>query len=126
MGRTMRVFARAWLVYEMTESPLRMGIATSALAWPMLFMPLFGGIVADRVDRKKLLLVTESILVVLWSVVALLIPLGLFEWWYFIISAVISGVIQSFGRPGHQAMICSVVDSKRLGNAVALDSVSET
>ena len=126
MGRTMRVFARAWLVYEMTESPLRMGIATSALAWPMLFMPLFGGIVADRVDRKKLLLVTESILVVLWSVVALLITLGLFEWWYFIISAVISGVIQSFGRPGHQAMIGSVVDSKRLGNAVALDSVSET
>ncbi len=126
MGRTMRVFARAWYVYELTESPLRMGIATSALTWPMLIMPLFGGIVADRVDRKKLLIYTESILVILWVIVAVLITIGMFEWWYFIISAVISGIVQSFGRPGHQAMIGSIVDSSRLGNAVALDSVSET
>ena len=101
MGRTMRVFARAWLVYELTGSPLRMGIAVSALSWPMLFMPLIGGIVADRVDRKKLLLWTESLLVFLWAAVALLISLGLFQWWYFIISAVSSGMIQSFGRTGH-------------------------
>ena len=126
MGRTMRVFARAWYVYELTQSPLRMGIATSALTWPMLIMPLFGGIVADRVDRKKLLIYTESILVILWVIVAVLITIGMFEWWYFIISAVISGIVQSFGRPGHQAMIGSIVDSSRLGNAVALDSVSET
>lgn len=126
MGRTMRVFARAWYVYELTESPLRMGIATSALTWPMLIMPLFGGIVADRVDRKKLLIYTESILVILWVIVAVLITIDIFEWWYFIISAVISGIVQSFGRPGHQAMIGSIVDSSRLGNAVALDSVSET
>lgn len=126
MGRTMRVFARAWYVYELTESPLRMGIATSALTWPMLIMPLFGGIVADRVDRKKLLIYTESLLVILWVIVAVLITIDMFEWWYFIISAVISGIVQSFGRPGHQAMIGSIVDSSRLGNAVALDSVSET
>ena len=125
-GRTMRVFARAWFVYELTESPLRMGIATSALTWPMLIMPLFGGIVADRVDRKRLLLFTESMLVILWVIVAILITMDIFEWWYFIISAVISGIIQSFGRPGHQAMIGSIVDATSLGNAVSLDSVSET
>ena len=126
MGRTMRVFARGWLVYELTGSPLLMGIAVSALSWPMLFMPLIGGIVADRVDRKKLLLWTESLLVLLWATVALLISLGLFQWWYFIISAVTSGVIQSFGRTGHEAMIGSVVKRQDLGNAVALDSISQT
>jgi predicted MFS family arabinose efflux permease len=125
-GRTMRVFARALWVFEATGSPLRMGIAVSALSWPMLFMPLVGGIVADRVDRKTLLLWTEGLLVALWGIVAFLITLGLFEWWYFIISAVTSGTIQSFGRAGHQAMIGSVVDDKRLGNAVALDSISMT
>ena len=125
-GRTMRVFARALWVLEATGSPLRMGIAVSALSWPMLFMPLVGGIVADRVDRKTLLLWTEGLLVALWGIVAFLITLGLFEWWYFIISAVTSGTIQSFGRAGHQAMIGSVVDDKRLGNAVALDSISMT
>ena len=125
-GRTMRVFARAIWVFEATGSPLRMGIAVSALSWPMLFMPLIGGIVADRVDRKKLLLWTEGLLVILWAVVALFISLGSFQWWYFIITAVASGTIQSFGRAGHQAMIGSVVDEQRLGNAVALDSISMT
>lgn len=126
MGRTMRVFARGWLVYELTDSPLLMGIAVSALSWPMLFMPLIAGIVADRVDRKKLLLWTESLLVLLWASVALLITLDVFQWWYFIISAVTSGVIQSFGRTGHEAMIGSVVQKQHLGNAVALDSISQT
>ena len=123
-GRSMRVFARAIWVFEATGSPLRMGIAVSALSWPMLFMPLIGGVVADRVDRKTLLLWTEGLLVILWAVVALFISLGSFQWWYFIITAVASGTIQSFGRAGHQAMIGSVVDDQRLGNAVALDSVS--
>ena len=125
-GRTMRVFARAIWVFEATGSPLRMGIAVSALSWPMLFMPLIGGVVADRVDRKTLLLWTEGLLVILWAAVALLISLGSFQWWYFIFTAVASGTIQSFGRAGHQAMIGSVVDDQRLGNAVALDSVSMT
>lgn len=125
-GRTMRVFARALWVYEATGSPLRMGIAVSALSWPMLFMPLVGGIVADRVDRRALLLWTEGLLVLLWASVALLISLGVFQWWYFIITAVASGTIQSFGRAGLQAMLGSVVDKKRLGNAVALDSISLT
>ena len=96
-----------------------MGIAVSALSWPMLFMPLIGGIVADRVDRRALLLWTEGLLVLLWAAVALVISLGLFEWWYFIITAVLSGTIQSFGRAGLQAMIGSIVDKERLGNAVA-------
>lgn len=125
-GRTLRVFARAIWVFEATGSPLRMGIAVSALSWPMLFMPLVGGIVADRVDRKALLLWTEGLLVILWSAVSLLLTLGLFEWWYFIITAVASGTIQSFGRAGLQAMIGTIVDDKRLGNAVALDSISMT
>ncbi|MCH7997561.1 MAG: MFS transporter, partial [Chloroflexi bacterium] len=123
-GRTLRVFARAIWVYEATGSPLKMGIAVSALSWPMLFMPIIGGVVADRVDRRTLLLWTEGLLVILWAVVSLFITLGLFEWWYFIITAVASGTIQSFGRAGLQAMIGTIVDDKRLGNAVALDSIS--
>ena len=126
MGRFMRSFARGWMVYQLTGSPLRMGIAFSAISWPMLFMPLVAGVVADRVDRRRLLLWTEGLLVFLWALVALLISLGLFQWWYFIITAFTSGMIQAFGRTGHEAMIGSVVNKERLGNAVALDSVSQT
>ena len=64
MGRMMRVFLSAWVVWQLTDSPLLMGVVISSLSWPMLFMPFIGGIVADKIDRKQLLIVTETLLVI--------------------------------------------------------------
>jgi len=135
MARQMRVFLRAWMVLELTDSPLLMGLVVSSLSWPMLVLPFVGGVMADRFDRKRLLQWTESLLTVLWFVVAFSVLLGAkdigpevlqVQWWHFIITSFISGVIQSIGRPGHQAMIGSVMDSRRLPSAVALDSIADT
>ena len=126
MGRTLRVFLRGWMVWQLTDSTLLMGVVISSLSWPMLFMPFLGGIVADRMDRRRLLIITETLLVVLWAAVSLLLTLGLIQWWHFIVSSVISGVIQSFGRPGHLAMVADVVDKRRLPSAVALDATAQT
>ena len=76
LGRMLRVVIRGWMVYELTGSPLLMGVVWSSLSWPMLFMPLVGGVLADRFDRRKILLITESSLVILWATVSLLITLG--------------------------------------------------
>ena len=98
-------------------------------------MPFAGGVLADRVDRKKILKWTESLLTLLWAFVALLVFLGAYEigpsylqieWWHFIVTSVVSGTVQSIGRPGHQAMLGSIVDEKRLPSAIALDAVSDT
>ena len=126
MGRMMRVFLRGWVVWQLTDSTLLMGLVISSLSWPMLFMPFIGGVVADRVDRRKLLIVTETLLVILWAAVSLLLSLGMIEWWHFVMSSVASGVIQSFGRPGHLAMVADVVDKEELPNAVALDTAAQT
>lgn len=135
MARQMRVFLRAWMVLELTDSPLLMGIVVSSLSWPMLVLPFVGGVMADRFDRKKLLQWTESLLTILWFSVAFTVLMGAMEfgpemlrvqWWHFIITSFMSGVIQSIGRPGHQAMIGSVMDARRLPSAVALDSISDT
>ena len=91
----------------------------------MLFMPFVGGVLADRVDRKKLLKYTEFALVILWAVVALVITLGWIRWWHLMISAVLSGIIQSIGRPGHQAMLGTVVEKDQLPTAVAIDSAAD-
>ena len=123
MGRSMRVFARAWLVLEITGSPFLLGVVTASLALPEMFMPFFAGVVADRVDRRKLLLYTEFLLVVLWVAVALDITLGYIEWWHLSASAILSGMVQSFGRTGHQAILGNVVDKEDLPKAVALDAV---
>lgn len=126
MGRMLRVFLRGWVVWQLTDSTLLMGLVISSLSWPMLFMPFIGGVVADRVDRRKLLIVTETLLVILWAAVSLLLSLGMIEWWHFVLSSVASGVIQSFGRPGHLAMVADVVDKETLPNAVALDTAAQT
>ncbi|MBI4311155.1 MAG: MFS transporter [Chloroflexi bacterium] len=135
MARQMRVFLRAWMTLELTNSPFLMGVVASSLAWPMLVVPFLGGVLADRMNRKTLLLWTEGALTVLWAAVAITVFLGAkdigpavlrVQWWHFIITSFISGVIQSIGRPGHQAMIGSVVSKKLLPNAVALNSVSDT
>ncbi|GEM_PF-780746 len=135
MARQMRVFLRAWMVLELTDSPFLMGLVASSLSWPMLVLPFVGGVMADRMDRKKLLQWTEGLLTVLWAATALTVFLGAWEvgptwfrvqWWHFIITSFISGVIQSIGRPGHQAMIGSVLDNRRMSSGVALDSIADT
>ena len=126
MARQMRVFLRAWIVWDITGSPFLLGFVTSSLAWPMLFMPFLGGFLADKFDRRRLVKITESLLVVLWVTVAALVYLDVVLWWHFIISSVLSGVIQSIGRPGHQALLGSIVDKKRLANASALDNAADT
>ena len=126
MARQMRVFLRGWMVWQITDSIVLMGVVSSSLAWPMLFMPFLGGFLADKIDRRLLAKITESLLVVLWAAVAVLIILDLIHWWHFMVSSVLSGVIQSIGRPGHQALLGSIVDKRRLSNAAAWDNVADT
>ena len=125
MGRFMRVFARAWLVREITGSPFLLGVVTASLALPTMFMPFFAGILADRVDQRKFLLYTEFLLVVLWVAVSVDITLGYVEWWHLALSAILSGMIQSFGRTGHQAILGNVVAKEDLSKAVALDAIAQ-
>ncbi len=122
MGRSVRVYARAWLVLELTGSPFLLGLVTSAISWPMLFMPFLGGVLADRMDRRKLLLYTESSLVVLWAITSILITFGWIQWWHLLVTSLFSGAIQSIGRPGHEAMVGSVVEKRLLPSAVAIQS----
>jgi MFS family permease len=119
----MRVFARAWLVLEITDSPFLLGVVTASLSLPSMFMPFLAGILADRMDRRKLLIYTEFLLVVVWTAVAVDITLGYIEWWHLSVSAVLSGMIQSFGRTGHQAILANLVAKDELHRAVAIDSV---
>ena len=121
-GRAMRILFRGWLVLQITDSPLWLGIISGALAIPMLFVPFIGGVVADRMDRRKLLLITESSLVVLWVAVSILVSLGMITEWHLLATSIISGAVQSFGRPAHQAVVPNVVSKEHFMNAISLDS----
>jgi MFS family permease len=125
MGRNMRVFARALLVLDLTGSPFLLGLVTSSISWSMLVMPFVGGILADRFDRRKLVLITEFSLAALWIATSVVITVGWIQWWHLMITSFTSGVIQSIGRPGHAAMVGTVVSKEKLASAVAIDSVAD-
>ncbi|MCX6024147.1 MAG: MFS transporter, partial [Chloroflexi bacterium] len=120
-GQSMRVMVRGLLVYEMTNSPLWLGVITTAVGIPMLFMPYLGGMMADRFDRKKQLIWSHLILAMLWLGVSVLVIMGTIELWHIVVSGLISGVVQAFSRPPQQAMIPNIVPKERLTNAVSLN-----
>ncbi len=126
IGRSMRVFIRSYLVYEITNSTIWLGAVNASLAFPMLFLPFLGGVMADRVDRRKLMLVTESALVLLWAIVsvAILMKMPRLEW-VLVLSSLVSGIVQSFGRPARQALVPNVVSKENLMNAIALDAIAQ-
>ena len=121
IGRSMRVFIRGYLVYQVTGSVVWLGAVNAALAFPQLFLPFIGGVMADRMDRRRLLITTETLLTVLWFATSAVLDMPYVEW-YLAIAAVFSGIVQSFGRPARQALLPNVVSQKNLMNAIALDA----
>ncbi|MBI2885626.1 MAG: MFS transporter [Chloroflexi bacterium] len=126
VGRSMRSYLRLYLVYELTGSAVWLGIVQGSLALPFLFLTFWGGVLADRMDRRRLLVVTEIMLVVLWALVSTLIVAGLINEWWLAGAAVISGTVQSFSRPARQALVPNVVSRPNLANAVALESTAQS
>lgn len=121
-GQSMRVTVRGWLVYQMTNSPFWLGFVTTAVGIPMLIMPFLGGIVADRMDRRKLLVRMQWMLTTLWLLISLLIITGRIEIWHIILSGIVSGILQAFSNPASQAMVPGLVPREDLANAIALNA----
>mgnify|MGYP001558916726 CR=1 FL=1 len=117
-----QMLARGWLVYDLTKSPLDLGIVSSAWAVPVILFSLISGVVVDRVDRRNLLIVTQSLLALVTLVVAVLIALGLIQVWHLVANALLTGIFFSFNMPGRQALLPQLVGDDELMNAVALNS----
>ncbi|MBI2911767.1 MAG: MFS transporter [Chloroflexi bacterium] len=115
---------RGWLVYQLTDSAFLLGVATALRSLPLLLLGVWGGVFADRFDRRRLLLVVEGAALVLDLALALLVLTGLVQVWHVLLTAVFSGIAMSFTQPARQAFIADLVDRRRLLNAMALNSVA--
>ena len=121
-GQSMRVMVRGMLVYQMTSSAFSLGWVTTVVGIPQLVMPFLGGVLADRLDRRKMLVSVQWMLTTLWFSVALLILAGEIQIWHIVLSGIISGLLQAFSRPASMAMLPNLVPREDLTNAVALFS----
>ncbi|MFC2058160.1 MFS transporter [Chloroflexota bacterium] len=118
----MQVFARGWLVYDLTGSSLALGWVSFAFGIPIMLISPLGGTVTDRVDKRNLLITTQILAGVANLVIAVLISLGAIEVWHLMASAALTGIIFAFNTPGRQSMIPELVEREQLMNAIALSS----
>jgi len=122
MGTWMQGTAQGYLVYELTRSTAFLGYVGFCAGIPTWFLMLYGGVIADRVSRRKLLLFTQTSFMALSLVLASLIFLHLIQPWHILAAAVVFGILTAFDAPARQSFVPELVPREHLTNAIALNS----
>ena len=122
IGTWMQNVAQAWLVYELTNSPFKLGVVSFCAGVPVLLFSLWAGVVADRVPKRPLLVVTQTVMMTLAFILAADMFLGTIQWWHIAIMAFLLGTANAFDGPTRQAFVVEMVGRNELMNAIALNS----
>ncbi len=122
-GTWMQTVAQSWVVLSMTGSAFYLGVDAFLATLPMILFSLFGGVVADRVDRRNLLILSQVMQMALAFVLAGLIFTDSVEVWHIFVLSFLTGTAQAIGGPAYQALIPLLVERRDLPNAVALNSM---
>jgi MFS family permease len=121
-GQWIQQVTLGWLVYEITGSSMLLGVLNGLRALPFLVTGPMAGVAADRMDRKKLLLRTQWVLIVTAVIMGALVASPLLHVWHIFVFTLITGIAWTFSEPVRQSMIPSVVPKTDLANAIALNS----
>jgi MFS family permease len=124
MGEWMELAGLLWLVNDLTHSPLMLTLVGSCRFIPMVFFPVVGGIVADRMERRRLLILTLLASTFLSVILAALVKTGIVAVWHLVLISLMSGVTTSFNHPARQSIVPNLVRKEHLLNAISLDSAS--
>ena len=123
MAMWMDQVARGWLMYELTDSPVQLGLVHGVQAIPILVLSPLAGSVADRYPRKQQVVVAQGLAGVLYTVLALLIMTGHIHPWHVYATAFGMAIIQTFHQPARAAMVADAVPPRQLTNAIGLNSI---
>ena len=122
IGTWMQSVAQSWLVYRLTGSSAMLGVAAFASQAPVLLFATVGGAVADRVDRHRIVVITQTVSMILPLVLAALTLTGTVRVWHVLALAACLGVVNAFDVPARQAFVVDMVGRDDLMNAIALNS----
>ncbi len=124
VSRWMQMTMLAWLVLELTDSPLRVALVGFFGMSPMLFLGMIGGVLADRVDRRRLILASQSVSLIASVMMAVVLLLGAEQYWYAYLVMLVSGIGWALDMPSRRALLPDLMGRSGVTNAVALDSVA--
>lgn len=121
-GTWMQTTAQGFLVFQLTRSPAYLGYVGFAAGMPTWLLTLYGGVVADRMPRRTLLVITQTTMMVLAFILAALTSLGREQPWHIVALAFGLGVANAFDAPARQAFVTELVRREDLTNAIALNA----
>ena len=118
------IVSRSFLAFDITESAAALSLIFFGFGVPMLLLSPVGGMLADRLPRKRVMVVAQWMFAIIWSVQALLIFADLVNIWVLFAGSLAEGAVVAIGIPARQALIGDLVEDEDLGNAIALQQVS--
>lgn len=121
-GFQIAMFGQFWLIHELTDSTVYLGYVGLANAVPAIILNLAGGVVADRFDKQRLIIVTQTISAALVGLLAVMTLTEVVEPWHVLVIAVFAGAINAFNQPARQSIYPYLIERKVMMSAVALNS----
>ncbi len=123
VGTWMQMTAQSWLVYTLTRSSTDLGLVVALQTLPVLLLGPYGGVIADRVDKRRLMVVLQSAMGVQALILGLLTVQGDIRFWEIGVLAALLGLNNAFENPARQSFMLEMVGPENLRNAVSLNSV---
>jgi MFS family permease len=123
IGTWMQRFAQTWLVFQISDSATVVGLVAGLQALPLLVLGPYSGLIADRVDRRKLMIILQSVMGVLALILGLLAVTHTVRLWHIFVIAGLLGLTDSFENPARQAFVFEAVGPTRVREAVSLNTV---
>jgi predicted MFS family arabinose efflux permease len=123
IGTWMQIVAQGWLVYRLSHSAFLLALDQFLGGIPIFLFSLIGGVVADRVERRKILLSSQYVQMATASILTVLVATGVVHVWHILCLSFVSGFAQAFGGPAYQALIPTLVEKEDMPNAIALNSI---
>jgi len=122
VGTWMQTTAQGFLVFQLTNSPVYLGYVGFAAGVPSWLFTLYGGVISDRMPRRKLLIITQTSMMILAFILAALAFANIVQPWHIVVLAFLLGIANAFDAPARQSFVLEMVEREDMTNAIALNS----
>ena len=123
IGTWMQIVAQGWLIYRLSHSAFLLALDQFLGGIPIFLFSLIGGVVADRLERRKILLGSQYVQMTTAAILTILVATGHVHVWHILCLSFVSGFAQAFGGPAYQALIPTLVEKDDMPNAIALNAI---
>jgi MFS family permease len=122
VGTWMQATAQQYLIYTLTGSAAYLGVIAFVNGLPSILLTLYGGVIADRIHRRTLLIITQTSMMILAFIMTVLVFLKVIQPWHVAVLAFLLGVANAFDAPARQSFVHELVDKEYMTNAIALNA----